>query len=233
MTGADKLIIDVLQHVPHEGPGLIANWAKINQHQLKIHNLFEENTQVPDDSDFLIVLGGPMGINDIAEFPWLLEERALIKRLSKQDKPVFGVCLGAQQIAATFGSEITVNKEKEVGWFPVKRTSSELPFLKESLNVFHWHQDTFSLPANAIRLFSSEGCLNQGILYGENIIGLQFHFEMEKAGIDTILQIDKEFITQGKYVQKVEIMQKIDVPENNKQMLEAILDYLIKQKPSD
>lgn len=56
---------------------------------------------------------------------------------------------------------------------------------------------------------------------------------MEKAGIDTILQIDKEFITQGKYVQKVEIMQKIDVPENNKQMLEAILDYLIKQKPSD
>ncbi|MBC6118914.1 GMP synthase, partial [Listeria innocua] len=90
-----------------------------------------------------------------------------------------------------------------------------------------------SLPANAIRLFSSEGCLNQGFLYGENIIGLQFHFEMEKAGIDTILQIDKEFITQGKYVQKVEIMQKIDVPENNKQMLEAILDYLIKQKPTD
>ncbi|CCQ22972.1 Putative glutamine amidotransferase-like protein yfeJ [Listeria monocytogenes N53-1] len=139
------MIIDVLQHVPHEGPGLIANWARENQHQLKIHSLFEENAHVPNDSDFLIVLGGPMGINDTAEFPWLKDERKLIKRLSEQHKPVFGVCLGAQQIAATFGSEITVNKEKEVGWFPVKRTSDKL-FFPESLNVFHWHQDTFALP---------------------------------------------------------------------------------------
>ncbi|MBC8923632.1 GMP synthase, partial [Escherichia coli] len=52
------MIIDVLQHVPHEGPGLIANWARENQHQLKIHSLFEENAHVPNDSDFLIVLGG-------------------------------------------------------------------------------------------------------------------------------------------------------------------------------
>ncbi len=88
MTGADKLIIDVLQHVPHEGPGLIANWARENQHQLKIHSLFEENAHVPNDSDFLIVLGGPMGINDTAEFPWLKDERKLIKRLSEQHKPV-------------------------------------------------------------------------------------------------------------------------------------------------
>lgn len=84
MTGADQLIIDVLQHVPHEGPGLIANWARENQHQLKIHSLFEENAHVPNDSDFLIVLGGPMGINDTAEFPWLKDERKLIKRLSEQ-----------------------------------------------------------------------------------------------------------------------------------------------------
>lgn len=233
MTGADKLIIDVLQHAPHEGPGLIANWARENQHQLKIHTLFEENEHVPKDSDFLIVLGGPMGINDTAEFPWLLEERALIRRLSQQNKPVFGVCLGAQQIAATFGSEITVNKEKEVGWFPIKRTSEKLAFFPESLDVFHWHQDTFSLPAGATRLFASEGCLNQGFIYGENIIGLQFHFEMEKAGIETILQIDEEFITPGKYVQSIDLMRGKSVPRDNKQMLEAILDYLIKAKPSD
>lgn len=230
MIGADKLIIDVLQHVPHEGPGLIANWAKENQHQLKIHLLFEENAHVPNDSDFLIVLGGPMGINDTAEFAWLADERALIKRLSEQNKPIFGVCLGAQQIAATFGSEITVNKEKEVGWFPIKRTSDKLPFFPESLHVFHWHQDTFSLPAGATRLFSSEGCLNQAFLYAENIIGLQFHFEMEKAGIETILQIDEEFITPGKYVQSLAAVKAEDVPEDNKQMLEAILDYLIDTK---
>ncbi len=230
MTGADKLIIDVLQHVPHEGPGLIANWAKENQHQLKIHLLFEENAHVPNDSDFLIVLGGPMGINDTAEFAWLADERVLIKRLSEQNKPIFGVCLGAQQIAATFGSEITVNKEKEVGWFPVKRTSDKLLFFPESLHVFHWHQDTFSLPEGATRLFASEGCLNQAFLYAENIIGLQFHFEMEKAGIETILQIDEEFITPGQYVQSLAEMRVEDVPEDNKQMLEAILDYLIDTK---
>ncbi|MBF2392616.1 type 1 glutamine amidotransferase [Listeria marthii] len=224
------MIIDVLQHVPHEGPGLIANWAKENQHQLKIHLLFEENAHVPNDSDFLIVLGGPMGINDTAEFAWLADERVLIKRLSEQNKPIFGVCLGAQQIAATFGSEITVNKEKEVGWFPVKRTSDKLLFFPESLHVFHWHQDTFSLPEGATRLFASEGCLNQAFLYAENIIGLQFHFEMEKAGIETILQIDEEFITPGQYVQSLAEMRVEDVPEDNKQMLEAILDYLIDTK---
>lgn len=159
-----------------------------------------------------------------------VNERKLIKRLSEQHKPVFGVCLGAQQIAATFGSEVTVNKEKEVGWFPVKRTSDKLSFFPESLNVFHWHQDTFALPAGATRLFASEGCLNQAFLYGENIIGLQFHFEMEKAGIETILRIDEAFITSGKYVQSVEVMREKDVPEDNKQMLEAILDYLINPK---
>lgn len=96
--------------------------------------------------------------------------------------------------------------------------------------MFHWHQDTFALPAGATRLFASEGCLNQAFLYGENIIGLQFHFEMEKAGIETILRIDEAFITSGKYVQSVEVMREKDVPEDNKQMLEAILDYLINPK---
>lgn len=72
--------------------------------------------------------------------------------------------------------------------------------------------------------------MNQGFLYGEKVIGLQFHFEMEKAEIETILQIDEEFITPGKFVQSVVEMRERNVPENNKQMLEAILDYLIAEK---
>ncbi len=230
MAGDDDLIIDVLQHVSHEGPGLIAKWAKENQHQLRIHCLFSESNHVPTNSEFLIVLGGPMGVNDTAEFPWLKEERNLIKRLINQEKPVFGVCLGAQQIATALESNISINDEKEVGWFPVNRTSTKLPFFPEKLDVFHWHQETFSLPNGATRLFSSEGCVNQGFLYGEKIIGLQFHFEMEKAGIETILQIDEEFITPGKFVQSVAEMRERDVPEDNKQMLEAILDYLVAEK---
>lgn len=181
MAGDDDLLIDVLQHVPHEGPGLIAKWAKENQHQLKIHYLYNKSNQLPTNSEFLVVLGGPMGVNDTAEFPWLKEERDLIKQLINQEKPVFGICLGAQQIATALGSNISINEEKEAGWFPVNRTSTKLPFFSEKLDVFHWHQETFSLPNGATRLFSSEGCVNQGFLYGEKVIGLQFHFEMEKA----------------------------------------------------
>lgn len=224
------MIIDVLQHVPHEGPGLIAKWAKENRHQLRIHCLFNEKMQLPTDSEFLIVLGGPMGVNDSAEFPWLIEERNLIKQLIDQGKAVFGVCLGAQQIAATLGSHISINDEKEVGFLPVNRTSMALPFFPEQLNVFHWHQETFSLPKGAKRLFNSEGCANQGFLYGKNVLGLQFHFEMEKAGIETILQVDKDFITPGKFVQSIEEMCERDLPEDNQRMLEAILDHLVAGK---
>ncbi|PZG33295.1 GMP synthase [Listeria ivanovii] len=224
------MLIDVLQHVPHEGPGLIAKWAKENQHQLKMHYLYNKSNQLPTNSEFLVVLGGPMGVNDTAEFPWLKEECDLIKQLINQEKPVFGICLGAQQIATALGSNISINEEKEAGWFPVNRTSTKLPFFSEKLDVFHWHQETFSLPNGATRLFSSEGCVNQGFLYGEKVIGLQFHFEMEKAEIETILQIDEEFITPGKFVQSVVEMRERNVPENNKQMLEAILDYLIAEK---
>lgn len=220
------MIIDVLQHVPHEGPGLIAKWAKENQHQLKVHSLFNKKDHVPTDSEFLIVLGGPMGVGDTAEFPWLKEERDLIKQLIDKEKPVFGVCLGAQQIATALGSTISMNNQKEIGWFPVNRTATKLSFFPERLDVFHWHQETFSLPNGATRLFASEACSNQGFLYGENVIGLQFHFEMEKVGIEKILQIDEAFITPGKFVQSIAEMRENGVPEDNKQMLEAILDYL-------
>lgn len=124
-----------------------------------------------------------MGINDTAEFPWLKDERKLIKRLSEQHKPVFGVCLGAQQIAATFGSEITVNKEKEVGWFPVKRTSDKLLFFPKSLNVFHWHQDTFALPTGSTRLFASEGCLNQAFCTEKILSVYNFILKWKKRGL--------------------------------------------------
>ncbi|MBC1528113.1 type 1 glutamine amidotransferase [Listeria seeligeri] len=220
------MIIDVLQHVPHEGPGLIAKWAKENQHQLKVHSLFNEKDQVPTDSEFLIILGGPMGVSDTAEFPWLEEERDLIKQLIEQEKPVFGVCLGAQQIATALGSTTSMNSEKEVGWFPVNRISTELSFFPERIDVFHWHQETFSLPNGATHLFASEACSNQGFLYGDKVIGLQFHFEMEEAGIEKILQIDEAFITPGEFVQSAAEMRESGIPEGNKQMLEAILDYL-------
>lgn len=90
-------------------------------------------------------------------------------------------CLGGQQIAKTLGADIFQGEYREAGWLPIRTMKSEtLGELPEELVVFHWHGEQFGLPEGAERLFTSEVCPNQGFIYKENVIGLQFHFESTK-----------------------------------------------------
>lgn len=223
--------VAVLQHIQFETPGLIEAWIQQRQYEMKLYPLFQDGL-VPTlhDFDLLIVLGGPMNIYD--DYPWLKNEKQLILSAIQANKAVLGICLGAQLIADQLQAPVTTNAEKEAGWFPVNRTQAiegtELRHILPSQSlVFHWHGDTFALPDGALPLWYSEGCQNQGFIYNDRVIGIQFHFEMAEANVQSLLHHDGDYLQSGgRFVQsKAEILvQKI--PSENKEILFKLLDYI-------
>lgn len=217
--------INVIQHVAFEGLGAIEHWCRSRNVDHQFHRIFK-NEPIPaaDQVEFAVLLGGPMGVED--ELPWLEEERQFILEMIDQKKPVLGICLGAQQIAKAVGATIFQGAFREAGWLPIRTTTEKWSFLPEELSVFHWHGDQFSLPEGAERLFESDVCANQGFVYRENVIGLQFHFESTKNSIESILDHDAAFLDGTLYTQTAEQIKAQKIPENNKVILCNILNYL-------
>ncbi len=175
--------VHYLQHVPFESIGSMENYFKNNNHRLRSTRLFL-NEEFPDlgDFDFLIIMGGPMGVYDEDKFPWLAAEKLFIRSVMESGKTVLGICLGAQLIACSLGAKVYKNKHREIGWFPVYATGqSENTILQgvfpKDFNAFHWHGDTFDIPESGIQIASSKACKNQGFIIDDRIIGLQFHLE--------------------------------------------------------
>jgi GMP synthase-like glutamine amidotransferase len=231
-----KLRIHCFQHVPFEGLGCIHNWIENNGHSITYTKFFEPvSIPEPSDYDWLIVMGGPMGVYETAKYNWLADEISAIKQAIDSHKTVIGICLGSQLIAAALGAKVFKNPEKEIGWFDISLTeqgkkealSSEI--LKINSKVFHWHGDTFDLPVNAIHLAYSAGCRNQAFLYHQKVLGLQFHFEATEQGIDDMVNNGRNELIGGNYIQwECEInAQKEFVALNNKKMFH-ILDFLNK-----
>lgn len=170
-----------LQHVPFEGLGSIESWLKKAGYEITSTKLFD-GPAFPDlrKIDFLVVMGGPMSVNDEDKFPWLLAEKQFIWDTIAKNKPVLGICLGAQLIANVLGARVYPNKTKEIGWFPIYGIETNNKSIFEfpaSIKVFHWHGETFDLPVGAVRLAKSDACENQAFQVGKSVIGLQFHLE--------------------------------------------------------
>jgi GMP synthase-like glutamine amidotransferase len=163
-----------------------------------------------EDFDWLVVLGGPMGVHDEAHCPWLTAEKRLIERTLRAGKPVLGVCLGAQLVADVPGARICRNRHKEAGWFPVRRAASAAASkvfraLPPDFIPFHWHQDTFSLPPRALHAAASAGCRNQAFECGL-AWGLQFHLEATPASVKALIQNCAADIGTGPYEQSARAM---------------------------
>jgi GMP synthase (glutamine-hydrolysing) len=135
-------------------------------------------------ADLAIVLGGPIGVYETDDYPFLTSEIALIEYRLSRDLPTLGICLGSQLMARALGSRVFKGHVKEIGWSNVEVTDAGVAFCLGALQdqdaaVLHWHGDSFDLPQGATRLASNENYENQAFAYGVNALALQFHLEAE------------------------------------------------------
>lgn len=231
-----SLNIHYFQHVAFEGLHSIEDWIKDNNHQLSSTRFYlDEKLPEIEDIDWLIVMGGPMGVYDEDKVSWLKAEKEFIAKAIRENKTVLGICLGSQLIAEICGAKVYPNKQKEIGWFPLQLTaqgkkSSIFKELPEGLTVFHWHGDTFDLPEGAIRLAETEITKNQAFLINGKVLGLQFHMEVTEKSISEMLIHCKSDIVPSDYVQTVEKISSVKnyFDENNRK-LGQLLNRLAEQ----
>lgn len=194
MTGSPALPILELRHVESEGPGayseLLSAFAEV-----RTVRLWKE--PVPEDLGFcaIIVMGGPMGANDVDRFPWIAKEIELLARAAGRGIPVWGVCLGAQLLAAALGARVYAGDVPEVGVLEVQltpdaETDPVWSGFPARFPVLQWHGDTFDLPDGAVRLAHTSAYGNQLFRHG-NSYGVQFHLEADRALAGRWLEIDE------------------------------------------
>ena len=204
--------IHYLQHVPFEDLGSIATWAHKCGHRVTATHLYRDELPPSIASfDWLIVMGGPMGVHDEAEYPWLAAEKRFIEQAIVAGKTVLGVCLGSQLIACVLGARVYPNAEKEIGWFPIQLTdeakrSALFADLPTTQDVFHWHGDTFDLPAGAVHMALSSVCENQAFVLNDRVVGLQFHLETTKQSAQGLIQHCHNELVPARFIQTAEEM---------------------------
>lgn len=139
--------------------------------------------------DLLVVLGGPIGAYESDTYPFLHEELALIRSQLRHNRPLIGVCLGAQLIAVAMGAKVYPAEAKEMGWATVDLSvaGGASPLAELTTPVFHWHGDTFDLPTGTVHLASTPTCRNQAFSVGPHVLGLQFHAELSSPAIESWL----------------------------------------------
>ena len=196
-----------LQHVPFEGLGSIASWAKARRIQISRTRLFaDEALPSADEIDLLIVLGGPMCVYDERDHPWLIQEKAFLKQAINSGTQILGVCLGAQLIADVLGARVYPNDHKEIGWFSIEGvravpSGSIEKVLSNAGEVFHWHGDTYDLPTGATHLAKSHACKNQAFSVGNQILALQFHLETTPNAARALVDNCGHEIADAPYIQ--------------------------------
>lgn len=224
--------IHYLQHVAFEGLGIMEPLFLQRGYQLSsTHFYLGHPLPSTADFDWLIVMGGPMGVYDEIKFPWLTEEKTFIRKSIESGKIVLGMCLGAQLIAVVLGAGVFKNQYREIGWFPIERQidaddSAMAGVFPESLEVFHWHGDTFEIPIGAKLLASSEACRNQGFVIDSRVIGLQFHLETTAETAAALIQNCGAELDGSRYVQSA-----VDMLSDKNRFLKinAIMSSLLKK----
>lgn len=197
--------IVVIQHVPYEILGTMNPLFKQHGIRIKYVNFGRHPDAQPclTRHDALVILGGPMSVNDVHLHPHLETELALIQSAMSLGIPILGICLGAQLIAKATGAHVKKNPEPEIGWYDVQLTPEGVndPLLSHfdpCEKIFQWHGDTFDLPSNSVHLAQSTTCANQAFRLGDNIYGLQFHLEVDQPLIERWLTVPRHQVELAK-----------------------------------
>lgn len=219
--------IACLQNHPVEGPGRIADWAEARGHDFSRSHGFSGAFPEVDDFDALVIMGGPMSVNDAGDNPHVAGALDCVRSFLAAGKAVFGVCLGAQMMARAAGGSVNPGPQKEIGWIPVEVTRSLSSTLPDGATVFHWHGEQVRAPGGSEILASTPVCPVQAFRLNENQIGLQFHLEVSAQSLDGMLSaFDAEVSAGGPGVQTAAEMREglKTHGENCRRHLFAILD---------
>ncbi len=225
-----------LQHMPDEGPGYAAEWLVAHGHTLSFTQLFEPTSIFPALAEFdgLLILGGAMSVYSEENFPWLRSEKTFLQETLLAGKITLAICLGAQLLAQALGGEVRPNPEPEIGFWTVRFSAKALthPLLRgwpEKATVLHWHFDTFTVPPGALRVGMSAGCAAQGFVWGDGVIGLQFHPEMTEEMVEQLMQFEAhETAEEQEFVQTAaQIRSKLKSVWKGRKLIETLLENMI------
>jgi GMP synthase (glutamine-hydrolysing) len=184
----------ILKNISSEGPGTIEDHLRDNGIAYSTVDLATEKLPSAENADTLVIMGGPMSVNESDIYPYIKKEIELVRDFIQKDKKVFGICLGAQIMASALGAKVYLGPKKEIGWFDIELQQEGVrdslmmkmavhpkagDFWKK-FKVFHWHGETFDLPAGSVRLAKSELYPNQAFRFGKNAYAFQFHIEVRK-----------------------------------------------------
>jgi GMP synthase-like glutamine amidotransferase len=172
----------LFRHIECEGPGYLAEVLSRHDIPLELFAI-DRNAPLPADTrgcSGLVFMGGPMSVND--PLPWIAKELDLIREGAGRQLPILGHCLGGQLISKALGGEITANPVREIGWHPVRKARTQgaadwLAGIPEEPVLFHWHGETFSIPAGAEIILENDWCAHQAFAM-DNTLALQCHVEM-------------------------------------------------------
>jgi GMP synthase-like glutamine amidotransferase len=176
------------------GPGVFAEAIRAGGGELE-EWVVSESDPAPADPlgfDAVLVLGGAMNVDEEDRHPWLAEEKALLRELLANGRPLLGLCLGGQLVAEAAGAAVGRAPRPEIGWHRVElspegREDPLLGALAPGFEAFQWHSYEFALPAGATALAHSEACL-QSCRLGQRAWAIQFHPEVSRA--DALAWID-------------------------------------------
>jgi GMP synthase-like glutamine amidotransferase len=208
----------VLQNSKIESIGTLGNLLESDGFRLQ--TVYAKNEKIPtDDFSLLIILGAAESAND--NLSYLLDEQKLIRKSVEKKIPVLGVCLGSQLIAKSFGAKVFPGSKKEIGFFndiEIDNNSKLFSGISSPMTVFHWHEDTFTLPDNSTRIAHSKNYPNQAFQL-ESAVALQFHLEVDKDLVELWLDKTKDSLKKISYVNpdkiREDISEKLPLVKNN------------------
>jgi GMP synthase-like glutamine amidotransferase len=228
MVFSDMKPIAICRFAPHEGAGYFATYLSERGIPWRVVGL-DVGDSLPDVNGItgLAMMGGAMSVND--DLPWIAPMLALVRKCIATDVPVIGHCLGGQLLAKALGATVRSNEVKEIGWgsIAVMESLAAAWGTPEDFTSYHWHGETFSIPARATRIWSSAYCRNQAFVLGKHL-GMQCHIEMTEDMIETWTSIGLQEIESSRCgspaVQTREEM--LENVSNNVKALHRIADHV-------
>ncbi|MFW6198196.1 MAG: type 1 glutamine amidotransferase, partial [Acidobacteriota bacterium] len=218
------------------GLGFIHDWCRgRGTETVEIRAWEGEPFPAPERIERLVVLGGPAAAWEEDAHPWLTDEKRFLESAIAAGVPTLGICLGAQLLADVLGAEVRRHHHPEIGWHAVELTEAGRGTPVEELvgpgrPVMQWHYDTFEIPDGARHLARNDACERQAFAWGEGVLGLQFHPEMVRDEVATVVDRDGP-VPEGRYVQSAE---EILRPEPFSRMAAAtarFMDRLVAEMP--